>query len=128
MLLGLQKQAEFYLVFIFCMWAEYEHYNCTKNEFSKFAQIGSFLPIWSHLVTKSLMENFNFCLNDCNRTRTHNHLVRKRTIWLSVRLQTKWLWVRVSLQSLKLQILHLFWARNSLTFRQLESVDSLWNA
>ena len=30
--------------------------------------------------------------------------------WLSVRLRTKWLWVRVPLQSLKPQILHLFWA------------------
>ena len=54
-------------------------------------------------------------LSDCNGTRTHNHLVRKRTLnhlanafgfcvcpkWLSVRLRTKWLWVRVPLQSLK---------------------------
>ena len=41
------------------------------------------------------------------------------TNWLSVCLQTKWLWVWVPLQSLKLQILRLFRARNSLTFRQL---------
>ena len=47
--------------------------------------------------------------------------------WLSVRLQTKWLWVRVPFQSLKLQISHLFRARSSLKFRQLQSVDSLWN-
>ena len=47
---------------------------------------------------------------------------------MSVRLWTKWLWVRIPLQSLKLQILRLFWARSSLTFRQLWSVDSLWNA
>ena len=48
-------------------------------------------------------------LSDCNLTRTHNHLVGKRTLnhlakmakWLSVRLQTKWLWVRVKLQSRK---------------------------
>ena len=50
--------------------------------------------------------------NDCNCTRTHNHLLRKWTLnhlaklaslvkWLSVRLQTKWLWVWVQLQSLK---------------------------
>ena len=56
-------------------------------------------------------------LSDCNGTRTHNHLVRKRTLnhlakmislakWLSVRLPTKWLWVQVSLQSLKK---FLFW-------------------
>ena len=38
---------------------------CTKNEvsikdfFSKCDQIRSFLQIWSHLLKKSLMENFN---------------------------------------------------------------------
>ena len=54
-------------------------------------------PIWS--------------LSDSNEIRTHNHLVRKRTLnhlasfakWLSVRLQTKWLSVRISLLSLKTQ-------------------------
>ena len=43
--------------------------------------------------------------SDCNGTRTHNHLVPKRTSlvkWLSVCLRTKWLWVRVPLQSLKI--------------------------
>ena len=55
---------------------------------------------------------------DCNWTRTHNHLVCKRTFnhlakWLSVRLRNKWLWVRAQLQSLKLQISRLFRARNS---------------
>ena len=70
---------------------------------------------------------------------THNHLVRKQAVnhlaklanlakWLGVRLQTKWLWVRVPLQSLKLQISHLFRAKSSLTFTQLLSMDSLWNA
>ena len=55
------------------------------------------------------------CDLDCNGTRTHNYLVRKRTLnylaklanfaeWLSVRLQTKWLWVRVPLQLRKSQI------------------------
>ena len=29
-----------------------------KNFFSKCDQIGSFLQIWSHLLKKSLMENF----------------------------------------------------------------------
>ena len=32
-----------------------------KDFFSKFDQIRSFLRIWSHLVKKSLMENFIFC-------------------------------------------------------------------
>ena len=68
--------------------------------------------------------------NDCNWTRTQNHLVLKRTLnylaklaslakWLSVRLRTKWFWVRVQLQSLHLQISCLLQARSSLTFRQL---------
>ena len=56
-----------------------------------------------------------------------NHLISLAK-WLSVRLRTKWFWVRVQLQSLKLQIWHLLRARSSLTFRQLWSVDSLWNA
>ena len=46
-------------------------------------------------------------LSDCNWTRTHNRLVRKRTLnhlaklakWLSVRLRTKWLWIQVQFQS-----------------------------
>ena len=61
---------------------------------------------------------------------THNHLVCKRTLshlaklaklakWLSVRLRTKCLWFPILLQSLKLQISRLFWARSSLTFRLL---------
>ena len=50
--------------------------------------------------------------NNCNGTRTQNHLVCKQALnylakWLSVRLRTKWLWVWVQLQSLKLQILRL---------------------
>ena len=60
--------------------------------------------------------------NYCNGTQTHNQLVCKQTlkmVGLSVCLWTKWLWVPVTLQSLKLQILCLFWAGSSLTFRQL---------
>ena len=48
-------------------------------------------------------------LSDCNWTRTHNHLIRKRTLnhlaklaslakWLTVCLRTKCLWVWVQLQ------------------------------
>ena len=43
--------------------------------------------------------------------------------WLSAPLRTKWFWVRIPLLALKFQISHLFWARDSLTFRQLWSVD-----
>ena len=45
-----------------------------------------------------------------------NHLANLDK-WLSVRLWTKWLWVRVLLQSLKLQISGLNWARSFLTFQ-----------
>ena len=48
--------------------------------------------------------------------------------WMSVRLRTKWFWVRVQVQSVHFQISRLLRARSSLTFRQLQSVDSLWNA
>ena len=47
---------------------------------------------------------------------------------MSFHLLTKWLWNRIPLQSLKLQISRLFWARNSLTFRQLESVYLIYSA
>ena len=47
--------------------------------------------------------------------------------WSSVCLRTKWSWLRVPLQSLKLYILALFWTRRFFKFRQLHSVDSLWN-
>ena len=32
-----------------------------KDFFSRCDQIRSFLRIWSHLLKKCLMENFNFC-------------------------------------------------------------------
>ena len=75
----------------------------------------------------------------CNRNRTHKHIARKRTPnyltklvslakWLSYRLRTKLLWVRFLLQSLNVttQILRLFWARSSLAFGQLQSVNLLY--
>ena len=55
-------------------------------------------------------------LSDCNGTRTHNHLVCKRTVnhlaklssldkWSSARLRTKWLWFWVPIQSHKIYFL-----------------------
>ena len=77
---------------------------------------------------KTIIQNYLWDLSDWNCTRTQNHLVWPNLAkWLSVRLRTKWFWVRVQLQSLKLQISRLLRARRSLTFRQLLSVDSLWN-
>ena len=70
-------------------------------------------------------------LCDCNRTRTHNHLDRKRTLkpfshlskWLSVYLRTKWLWVRVLLQSL---IGSFFRRLNSKVIKLNSRVDIYW--
>ena len=72
-----------------------------KTKFSKFA-----------IVPRKVQRGKTIeVIYDCNRTRTHNHLVHKRKLnpvitpaslgnWLSVRLQTKWLRVRISWQSL----------------------------
>ena len=38
---------------------------CTKDFFSKCDQICRKLRIWSHLLKKSLMENFIFCAVTC---------------------------------------------------------------
>ena len=80
------------------------------------------------------LKNYRNCWNwwnlekisDSNGIRTHNHLVRKWTLyhlaslakWLSVRLRTKWLCVRIPLLPLKLQIWRLLRTRRSLKFRQ----------
>ena len=39
---------------------------CIKDFFSKCDQICSLLRIWSHLLKKSLMENFIFCAVNVN--------------------------------------------------------------
>ena len=39
-----------------------------KDFFSKCDQIRGFLPIWSHLLKKSLMENFKFLYSGKNAT------------------------------------------------------------
>ena len=62
-------------------------------------------------------------LSGSNVIRARNHLVRK---WSSVRLRTKRLWVRFPMKWHTLQLSRLFWARSSLTFKQLWTVDSLW--
>ena len=74
------------------------------------------------IQTRLFSRKINKSINDCNWTRTQNHVVRKQTLNHLAKL------VRVQLQWLNLQILRLLRARSSLTFRQLQSVDSLWNA
>ena len=60
-------------------------------------------------------------LSDCNEIRTH--LVPKQTLNHLAKL-TKSLKLQISFQSLKIQILRLFRARSTLTFMQLQSIDS----
>ena len=81
--------------------------------------------VYSYLNAKELFAQNRrdiWSLSNCNETRSHNHLVCKHLF----RLVTKWLWVRAPLQSLKLQISSLFQARSYMAFRQLQSMDSLW--
>ena len=48
-------------------WLELQQYTAQKMKFSikdflsKYEQIRSFLQIWSHLLERSIMENFIFC-------------------------------------------------------------------
>ena len=64
-------------------------------------------------------------LQQINGIRTHNHLVRKRTLnYLPGQFGSmfecsfRWFWVRIPFLSLKLQIRRMLRARSSLTFRQ----------
>ena len=95
------------------------------------ASVSNLMSKKSLLIIKMPNVTTKLCLTYSNVIRTHNHLVRKRTlnhsaknlpsltIWLNVRLRTKWLWVRIPLLSRKLPISCLFWARSSLMFCQL---------
>ena len=65
------------------------------------------------IQTRLFSRKINKSINDCNLTRTQNHLVRKQTLNHLAKL------VRVQLQWLNLQISRLLRARSSLTFRQL---------
>ena len=60
-----------------------------KDFFSKCDQICCFLQIWSHLLKKSLMENFIFCtMYMLNVFKTYRFLKREFTI-SSVEIQSK---------------------------------------
>ena len=113
------------------IWMEYfwVHNRNISNTFSNCHMFDYFKVQFPNFFVFSIIpnnhEHFTYISpSACNGTRTHTHLVRKRTLnhlvkWSSVTLQTKWLRVRVPLQSLKLQISRLFRARSSLPFRQL---------
>ena len=60
---------------------------------------------------------FKWLQLDLNQKPVQKWTLASLAKWLNVRLWTKWLWVRVQLQSLKLHISCLLWARSSLTFR-----------
>ena len=48
-----------------------------KDFFSKWDQICRKLQIWSHLLKKSLMENFIFCAVSIENTRSFNWLIKR---------------------------------------------------
>ena len=83
-------------------------FNCMLSPFSEWIYSIVFLNV-KELLARSRCHIWS--LSDSNGIRTHNHLVRKRTLnhlaklaslakWLSVCLRTKWLWVRIPLLSL----------------------------
>ena len=89
-----------------------------------------FLQLWGNKHDSLLMLVISRTIyaNAGNKTKTlsrKHHLKIQRKLLTSVFLA---LLTGVPLSSLKLQILRLFRARNSLTIRQLLSVDSLENA
>ena len=51
-----------------------------KHSFSKYDQIRIFLRIWSHLLMKSLMENFIFCVGKITTWVTINNSIRVKFI------------------------------------------------
>ena len=56
-----------------------------KYFFSKGDQIRSFLWIWSHLLSKSLMENFIFCAVSVGRIVSRSKSYKQhKTRWLTV--------------------------------------------
>ena len=85
--------------------------------------------VWIHSQTRTWHDKNIQSNASCIQVLTtqFNHL-ESLTKWLDVRLWTKWLWIRIPLQSLNLQIWRLLRARSSFTFRQLQSVDSLWKS
>ena len=85
---------------------------------------------WVVLWVISCTVHLNACCYHVTYSFQSESTLCKSTLYvqLSARLRTKWLWVWIFLRSLKVQISRLFRARNSLTFRQIQSVSSLWNA
>ena len=123
----------------------------TVNYFCKKLHLRCFTAFWIRLWLSSLnvslcffyyyfyFESIKFRSSRSQQLDSNNHLVHKQTLnhlakltslakWLSAHLWIKGLWVRVQLQLLKLPISRLLWARSFLTFKQLQSVDSLWSA
>lgn len=79
------------------------------------------------------VQNFHFKYH-INWIWIHNDFINKHStfsqfdqivVFLFFFFWTKWLWFRIWLQSLQFQIMHLFWARSSLTSRQWQSGDLL---
>ena len=82
------------------------------------------------LLARSRRHIWSLC--DSNVIRTHNHLIRKRTLnhlaslakWLRVRLRIKWLWVRITLLVFFLCLL--FFLKNLITVERKDNGISLY--
>ena len=79
--------------------------------------------IWSlgMCVTQSCTRKWNIQISTHNATQSFSQIAK----WLNAGSGTRRFRAWFPLQSLKFQILRLFQGRSSLTFRQLQSVDSL---
>ena len=76
--------------------------------------------IWKPLKELFFSYHIYFLKASFSMDESYNGLTKASLIkWLSVRVRTKLLSVRVPLHSLKVQILRLFRAKSSLTFREL---------
>ena len=112
--LCMQKPNKYYIIEFSCAFNSSKTFDLTVYSYHVTYAFQSESTLYSCLNVKELLAGSRreiWSLSDCNCTRTHNHLVHKRTLnhlaklaslakWLSVRLWTKWLWFRVQLQSL----------------------------
>ena len=60
-----------------------------KDFFSKCDQIRSFLQIWSHLLKKSLMENFIFCaeVTSNSNNNAENEIIELKEIFQMIEIR-----------------------------------------
>ena len=107
-----------HLNFIFCAWFE-------ASISSRFRQLYSVEALWNASV--AWREHAIKCMVQISTNNTTQSFGQFGKI-IKCSFITNWLGIQIPFQSLKLQVLRLFWARSSLKYTQLLSLDSLWNA